>query len=470
MLIGSLFPLISIPIITHSLSPFEFGIFAIIQVYGVLVVGLSNMGLLVGYERNFFDYGKDVLKISSLFYSALIFSFFMTCIVGLLIYIFNEKILNWISLDIKYLNVVILVFFGESLHKLSQFYFTYLKNSGFASTFAIISVFRSVTYFGLIIYFIQYLKLGILGLGYAAFLSGFIIFVITLIQSFRDIKFSVNLSVLLSTIKISFPLAPQVLIGFLNTQFDKIMLSIIASFGGVGIYSIGQKISLVIFQFMTALEHVFIPATYERLFSEKDEIKKSLGKYLTPFLYMSVFFALLVLLFSEELFLLFLPPSYDAGVDVVVVLSIYYAAMFFGKLSGTQLIFAKKMYLISTLTLVSVIINVILNIPMIQMWGVMGAATATLIAGLINSVLAYKIADKYIKINWEWEKIIIVYGLLIGAAFWVLITRLYLSELYELRLLGKIVFLFSFLWIGYLLNILNKELLINLYKQAMPKI
>lgn len=78
---------------------------------------------------------------------------------------------------------------------------------------------------------------------------------------------------------------------------------------------------------------------------------ESIGRYLTPFAYVSVLVALFIALISEEVVFLLIPLSYHGAIDIIIVLSMYYGFLFFGKLNGNQLIFMKKTHVLSFLLL-----------------------------------------------------------------------------------------------------------------------
>lgn len=63
------------------------------------------------------------------------------------------------------------------------------------------------------------------------------------------------------------------------------------------------------------------------------------------------------------------PEEYTGAEIVIIILSIYYVSLFFGKITGNQLIYAQKMYMSSELILVGIVFNVALNIPFIMKWG-----------------------------------------------------------------------------------------------------
>ena len=85
------------------------------------------------------------------------------------------------------------------------------------------------------------------------------------------------------------------------------MVGLLATMNGVGVYHIGKKISELIFAFMTAIENIFNPQVYNRMFRQHEEGFESIGKYLTPFIYVSTFMALCIGIFSEEVISLLAP-------------------------------------------------------------------------------------------------------------------------------------------------------------------
>ena len=57
---------------------------------------------------------------------------------------------------------------------------------------------------------------------------------------------------------------------------------LLASVGGVGIYSIGQRVSHIIFTYMTAIENVFSPQVYRRMFDLQDKGGEAIENILPP--------------------------------------------------------------------------------------------------------------------------------------------------------------------------------------------
>jgi len=287
-------------------------------------------------------------------------------------------------------------------------------------------------------------------------IAGIFLFLLLLYLFLKELHFSLNRSILLESLKISYPLTPRIFIGVLNTQFDKYMIGLLVTIGNVGVYHIGKRISELVFGFMTAIENVFNPQVYQRMFGQHEQGSESIGRYLTPFLYISIFVALSVALLSEELLTILTPVSYHGAIPVVTILSMYFGFLFFGKIVGMQLIYSKKTHITSLLTFLSVGLNVGLNIPLIIRFGAVGAAWATLLAGLISGIISLLVAQHYYKVLYEWEKITWIMGTFFTGV--IIIFSMHLLAfpyLWSLFLKGIIVAIFINLGVRY--GIISKE-------------
>jgi O-antigen/teichoic acid export membrane protein len=274
-----------------------------------------------------------------------------------------------------------------------------------------------------------------------------------------------NWPILKDSLKLSYPLTPRIFLGVIGSQFDKYMIGLLGSIGGVGIYSIGQSVSYGVFTYMTAIQNVFSPQVYKRMFQLGDKGGEAVGQYLTPFAYLSILFGLLISIFSEEIIFILTPESYHGATDIVIILSMLYGSYFFGK--HPQLIFAKKTYLSSVLTVISIVLNVAINIPFIMKWGAVGAAWGTLTAGLISGVISFVISQRYYEIKWEYRKIGAIFIIFFGASIGMILLKNAMIG-YEFRLIFKGLALASYLYLGMMLNVVNKQNYLLVKKMISP--
>ncbi len=288
--LSSLLPFLTIPIFTRILSPEDYGILSLVMIYAVFMCGLANFGMSLAFERNYFQYKNNPEKLAQLFYSSIVFVMINFAVLAGLTYLIKGKVSVFLTDTTQY-DILILTAFAATFFftTANNFYFTYFKNEERATTHTKYTILSSVLYFTLSLFFVVYLKIGIMGIVIAQLITGVSLFMILLYSFLKRMPFLFNINIMLESIKISYPLTPRIFIGVINNHFDKYMISLLVSLGGVGVYDIGKKISYQAFTFMTILQNVFNPQVYQRMFSKNTQDGKSIGRYLTIFLYASIF-------------------------------------------------------------------------------------------------------------------------------------------------------------------------------------
>ena len=453
VIVGNLIPLLTLPIFTRVLTKEDYGVYALAQVYAVFMTGLINFGLIVGYERNFFEY-KDEKRTSELLYSTLAFVIVSYALCVLLTYLFKSTLAGWIIGSADYRYLLFWAFCSTGLMSLKVYYLTYFKNTEDAKSLVWYTIDESILGVLLSLFFVVYLRIGIIGLVFGQLLASLAVLSALVFRFLKRLPPCFNWHILKDSLKLSYPLTPRIFLGVIGNQFDKYMIGLLGSIGGVGIYSIGQGVSYGVFIYMTAIQNVFSPQVYKRMFQLGDKGGEAVGQYLTPFAYLSILFGLLISIFSEEIIFILTPESYHAATDIVIILSMLYGSYFFGK--HPQLIFAKKTYMTSILTLVSIALNVAINIPFILKWGAVGAAWGTLTAGLVSGFISFVISQRYYEIKWEYRKIGAIFIIFFGASIGMILLRNAMIG-YEFRLIFKGLAFAAYLYLGILLGVITKE-------------
>lgn len=454
-LVGSVLPIVTLPIFTRVLTIDDYGIYALTVVYAVFVTGIANFGLTIGYERNFFDNAGDKNKTAALLFSSLSFVICVTLFLGVVTFLFRGTISKWIMGSEKYGHLLVWSFFATAITSLKTYFLTYFKNTENAKSYVWFTIDENLLNVLFSLFFVVYLRLGVLGLIFGQLIAGSIVFVLLAYKFARMLPFVFSMILLKDSLKLSIPLTPRIFFGIIGTQFDKYMIGLLNTVGGVGVFSLGQKIANIVFTFMTAIQNVFSPQVYKRMF-EMDERSggEAIGKYLTPFIYISIAGGMFVSLFSEEIIVILTPPSYHDAINVVSLLSLLYGTYFFGK--QPQLLYAKKTGIISILTLTGIVLNVIINIPFIKVWGFIGAAYGTLLAGILSGAISFWFSQKYYYIKWEASKLILIYSSFFLFTFATILLRNFEIN-YQFRLMFKFAFTILYGFLGFKFDILTKQ-------------
>jgi len=465
VVLGNLLPFLTLPIFTRILTTKDYGVFALAQAYAIFVNGLANFGLTIGYERNFFEY-KEPKRVSALLYSTIAFVSVSIIIFAFITYIFKSSFSQWIIGSPDQGDILFWAFCSTSVVGLRNYYLIYFKNKENAKAFVWYTIDESILGVLFSLFFVAYLRIGVIGLIWGQLFASLIVFSVLSMKFIKLHKFVFNLEILKDSLKLSYPLTPRIFFGVIGNQFDKYMIGLMSTIGGVGIYSIGQKVAYVVFTYMTAIQNVFAPQVYRRMFDLGEEGKTSVGRYLTPFCYASIFLALLISLFSEEIIFVVTSPTYHGATDIVIVLSMLYGSYFFGK--QPQLIFAKKTYITSILTIMSIGLNIVINIPFIMKWGAIGAAWGTLLAGLISGTVSFIIQQRYYEIKWEYKKIGATYLIFVSSSVLMVVLR-NMNFQYFIRLAVKLCFLSAYISLGVKIGLINLKTL-SLFRNMLSNL
>jgi O-antigen/teichoic acid export membrane protein len=466
VIISGIIPIITLPIFTRKLSPAEYGILTLSQVYAIFMNGISNFGLIAGFERNYFEY-KDISKRTNLLYSIVVFVMFVSLIFITLTFFTENFVLKKILHINGYVNLLTLAYSATAISSLKLYFLSYFKNSGEAKSFAIYSIDETIlsTIFSLIL--VVFFNFQVYGIIIGQLLSAFLVFILLLVKFTREHPISFDFVALNTALKLSLPLTPKVFFGVLNSQLDKYLIGILSTLGGVGIYNIAQKIANITFTFMTAIQNVFSPKVYTMMFEmEPKSAAKSIGLYLTPFYYISIFVSLLISLFSEEIIIFLFPVEYYSSINITSIFSILYTTYFFSK--HPQLIYAKKTWLSSFLFVFSILLNVVIGIPFAKTWGAIGVAWGSLLSGLIWGAIYFYVSQKCFYIEWEKKKITTISILFFLSTIIIILMR-YFELSTSLRIIIKLVTLGIFFERGISYKIVSKNTFVNLKSFVLNK-
>jgi len=319
VVVGNLIPLVTLPIFTRILTPADYGVWALAQVYAMFVNGVANFGLNIGFERNYFEH-EETKNVAGLLYATLLFVVAAFVVCGFFTYLFKYQLSRWIIGSPAHANILFWSYCATGVVGLKNYYLTYFKNTEDAKSIAGYTIDESLLGVLFSLFMVAYLQIGVIGLVWGRLLASFIIFTVLSFRFVRFLPANLNWEALKASLRLSLPLTPRIFLGVVGRQFDKYMIGLLNTVGGVGVYNIGQKVSYIVFTYMTAIENVYAPQVYKRMFELGDEGGESVGRYLTPFLYISISIGLMVALFSEEIISILTPKSYHGAIEVVAIL------------------------------------------------------------------------------------------------------------------------------------------------------
>jgi len=257
----------------------------------------------------------------------------------------------------------------------------------------------------------------------------------------------ISLASLKKSLKLSFPLIPHQMIGMIQGSFDKTMLNKYTGTISVGLYSFGERFSLVLKATMDSIGKVWNPFFMDKAHENTEKSKREIVIRFYELAYLFMILGLCLIYFSEEMIKLLTTKEFYPSMYVVPVYVYYYLFAIIGTLTMNQISYSEKMIYILPASIASVIINISLNIFLIPKFGAIGAAGATAIAALFQQLILFYYGMKLYPLPLGKMKLVCLYLIVMGLTIFVYpIMAMELNII--VKILMKIILISIFISVG----------------------
>ncbi len=230
----------------------------------------------------------------------------------------------------------------------------------------------------------------VIGSGVIAIFIGLVICVFSIVKGKK--LFDKNYWIF--ALKFNIPLLPHYLSSSLLAYTSKLMLNSMIGEAQAGIYSISQSITGIISIVTQAINTSLIPYTLKSI---KSCDYKGLKRVITGCTILITFVCICVMLFAREGILIFSTEEYLPAIMYVAPLSFAVLLDYLAGIIGNIVFYYEKTGFMSAATIISAVVNIILNFVLISLFGPVASAYTTMIAGMVKFILYYLGARKYEK-------------------------------------------------------------------------
>jgi len=381
-----------LPIIAKTLGVFQYGLWSQIIVTVSLFTPFITMGLLSSITR-FLSAEKNKKEIQEGLYSSLITIFFFGLIFGAILFLLSDYLAITIfnSIDSKILiKISSLIIIIAALDEALLQFFRAQRRIKLYSGLLIFESFCELALIGILIL----LGFELFSAVFALLIIKFIIFIIMISKIILEFGLKKpNFSKLKSYFIFGLPLMPSVIFGWVINFSDRYVIGYYFDNSYVGVYSASYNIGTLILFFVTPISIVLYP-TILKLWKEKKigQVKTYFNYSLKYFLMLSIPSAVGLSLLSKPILKVFTTSQFLSGAILIPIISI--SAIFYGIYMITMYVFGmiKKPKIIGMLLCISAFINIIINLFIIPIIGIIGASISTLISFLFLSILMYWLA------------------------------------------------------------------------------
>jgi O-antigen/teichoic acid export membrane protein len=411
--------LVLLPMYTnpHLLSPDEYGALGMMDISAQILISIFSLSLYAAYGRWYWDkdHISDRRKIFFTCFSTLfVFSAFIA-VSG----IFAARPLSMVLFDREsFAKALMLMMIGASMQPLIDFTLTQMRLEEKPLFYITTNILRLAITLGATIWFLKYANRGLEGIYEAQIMGNILFLIITSGYIYRSSIFSFSVPVVKEMIRFSLPLSLAAFSNVLLAVFDRYVLNYKSTLLDVGIYTQGFKIANTTKVFIISSVQLALAPAIFRIMNHPDH-KMIYSKIMTWFTVIVVYFSLFLSLFGLEVTKVFTTGTiYWDAYKIIPILSL---GIIFGMLkdvSITGLQITKRTRVIGVIITAIAIFNLGLNMLMVPLWGIFGAATSSLVSQLVFFSVLYLYAQKHYPIPYRLDRVgmVIISGIILFIA------------------------------------------------------
>ena len=444
-----------LPLYTKYFPPEQIGLITLVQSLSLVLGVIYMFGMETAFMKYFIDAKDDesrsviysstlvLLSVTSLFISSVVF---MNAgnIVSLLDFTERDESVFLI----KILSIFLVV---DTVYRFPLLFFRAKLES---KTYAFINLLTFLVNIICNILFIVILKKGVESIFYSYIISVSLTFVLGLglTKKYLTAKFS--------TRKIKEMLSfgnKFIFIGFFVLFIDvsdRFFLKYYFDESLVGIYSANYRLASVMSFLIASFKFSWTP--YFLNLNSDPGNKKIISSIFTNFIFTGTILFLLFSVFTELLVKIsffgieFLNAEYWSGLKVVpVILAAYFISGVYSTLNAAPF-FTNNTRSILFITFAGVISNTVLNIILIPLFDITGAAVSTLLTYFIMFIIIYFYSQKIYKIQYDWNKIskLVLSAVMVFALCYFIInelnTEIIIKMIVDLAIISLLLFFINY--------------------------
>lgn len=367
------------------------------------LVSVSNLGMPIAYERNYFAC-QSREQHGELLFSAVGLSAAVTVAVGLLVWMVMGLSPTTFGAELAAQPLMVGgVFLTQAITRQKEYFLVNLRCRGLAKLHVRYSLDQVVLGTALSAVLV-YGGMGLLGYVLGPLVAGGLVLMRLHIRFLRELPAGWSNRELRDLLGISLPLLPRLLANGAVKDLDKVVLGALTATGSVGLYVIAQRLAGGLDAVFGAVRHVFGRRVYEEMFRHPDGDPGTIGQLLTPFALFSAWLCALALLFAQEVVAILLSPEFIGVAPIAGLLFLRAGFGFFGRVP--QLQFAKKTWVISMVSIANLGLWFPLMLVGARAFGGAGAAGAVLLTGLATEAAFLRFGQRAYHIRYQWAQLL----------------------------------------------------------------
>lgn len=375
--------LVMIPMLTRYLTPEEYGVVATLNTVTIFLLAFFQLGLpSAGFRFWFLQATPDRQK--SFMTSILLTGIIAAALSASAILLLGRPIWEATIERAPFDQFAPYIVIGAALQVIIAFKSVLLRAIDRPRLFISFDIAQFLFMLGSVAYQVVFLKKGVAGQVQGVFLTQAIFAALSFIVIVSICGAKVRLDGIAQSLKFAWPIMLSSVVALVATRSTILITQHYVTGAAVGLFALGSQIGSLVQMAAASLEKAWQPFLYSR---DPDSARVSLRNLLAIATPAYTLVALSLAVFAPQIIALLSTHEY-AGASVIAVITLFGALCFaLSSIANGGLYYATKSGLSMLITVVAGGANIVLCWMLIPRFGIIGAAVATALAGLVSLTL-----------------------------------------------------------------------------------
>ncbi len=393
-------------VFTRYLRPADYGIIALAETVAALLGLVAGLGFTTGLTRFYFQYVGDPASLRLYVSTVLRASAVLIAGITGLALLFLPYLLAAIHFSVPFYPYLTLAMGTAAFSTFSELRLTLYRCQERSKAYALLSVVMFVLTTTAALVLVVALRHGAVGMLLGRFLGAAAACVITALLLGRWFRGGWDWRSLRETLSFSLPVMPHEAMALGLIAADRLILQRYSTVSEVGLYSVAYTFGMVMYLVTSSVQQAWSPIFLD-VARDGEAARPLLGHISSGLILFYAGVAGFGCLIAQDVTRLVLDPRYHAvGRIIPWVIGGYLFHGLFG-LFHLALLQQKRTGLLLTASFVACAANIALNLWWIPIWGMYGAAYATLAAYVLEALLAYAFAQRLFPLALESGRVVL---------------------------------------------------------------
>lgn len=400
---------ILIPLYTYFLTPEEYGIISIVTSLIGFISIFYNFGMSSAWTRFYFDF-EDHSKEQKVFLGNIILLVFTIGLFSSLIFsFFGKNLFLSFAPGVDFFPFILIAIWASFFFNFFNFQLEMYRIRQLSLKYGIYSLVKFTSIVILTVIAIAIFKFGALGKVVSEFIVIFGVAIFALYKLSSDIKINYNPKLLKKAILFAFPLFLHQLSGLTYLVADKFFLVNQYGLSDTGIYNIGFQFGSIMSLVVSSIQLSWYTFFMNALKNDKEGARPVISRLITYYVMATLFIGLSIVFYSDEVIRIFTSKNYYSASDLVpvFVFGFFFQGLYYVEV--TKLYYNKKFVrYLPLISFASAISNILLNYFLVPLYGIMGAAFASLFTMAILYIITLFAGQKAYYVPYEIKRILLL--------------------------------------------------------------